>query len=47
METMDEALTVPKWVLIPQIPQILSTQIVCPSPKVWDFDKKKSFIRRP
>ena len=26
---------------IPQMPQILSAQIVCPSPKVWDFDEKR------
>ena len=46
MENMDKGLTVPKWVLInrPKIskmPQNLSAQIVCPSPKVWDFDEKK------
>ena len=46
MENMDKGLTVPKWVLInwpkiPQMPQNLSAQIVCPSPKVWDFDKKR------
>ena len=44
MEKMDVGLTVPKWVLIdqpkmPQMSQNLSAQIVCPSPKVWDFDK--------
>ena len=38
--------TVPKWVLInrpkiPQMPQNLSAQIVCPSPKVWDFNEKR------
>ena len=43
---MDKGLTVPKWVLInrpkiPQMPQNLSAQIVCPSPKVWDFDEKR------
>ena len=43
---MDKGLTVPKWVLInrpkiPQMPQDLSSQIVCPSPKVWDFDEKR------
>ena len=26
---------------IPQMPQNLSAQIVCPSPKVWDFDEKR------
>ena len=43
---MDKGLTVPKWVLInwpkiPKMPQNLFAQIVCPSPKVWDFDEKK------
>ena len=43
MENMDK---VPKWVLInwpkiPQMPPNLSAQIVCPSPKVWDFDEKR------
>jgi hypothetical protein len=37
MENMDKGLTVPKWVLIvwpkiPQMPQNLSAQFVCPSP---------------
>ena len=46
MKNMDKGLTVPKWVLItwpkiPQMPQNLSAQIVCASPKVWDFDKKR------
>ena len=46
MKNIDKGLTVPKWVLInwskiPQVPQNLFTQIVCPSPKVWDFDEKK------
>ena len=46
MENMDKGLTVPKWVLtnrpkIPQMPQNLSAQIVCPSPKVWNFDGKR------
>jgi hypothetical protein len=50
MENMDKELTVSKWVLmvrpkIPQMPQNLSAQFVCPSPKVWDF-KKKGFIGR-
>jgi hypothetical protein len=50
MENMDKGLKVPKWVLInwpktPQMPQKISAQIVCPSPKVWDFNFKfKSFI---
>ena len=42
MENMDKELTVPKWVLIvwpkiPQMPQKLSAQNVCPSPKIQDF----------
>ena len=46
MENMDKGLTVPKWVLInwpkiPQMPQNLSAQIVCPSPKIWYFDEKR------
>ena len=46
MENMDKGLTVPKWVLInwpkiPQMPQNLSAQIVCPTPKVWDVDEKR------
>jgi hypothetical protein len=44
MKNMDKGLTVPKWVLInlpniPQIPQNLSAQLFCPSPKVWYFDE--------
>jgi hypothetical protein len=51
MGNMDKGLTVPKWVLIvlpknTQMTQNLSAQFVCPSPKVWDFNKK-SFIVRP
>ena len=49
MKNMDKGLTVPKcakWVLInrPKIlpkPQNVSAQIVCQSPKVWDFDEKR------
>ena len=46
MKSMDKGLTVPKWVLIdqPKIPQMsqnLSAQIVCPSPKFWDFVEKR------
>ena len=46
MENMDKELTVPKWVLIYrpkilQMPQNLSAQIECPSPKAWDFDEKR------
>ena len=41
MENMDKGLTVPRWVLInrPKLPQI-----VCSSPKGWDFDKKKNAL---
>ena len=51
MENMDKGLTVTKWVLIvwlkiPQMPQNLSAQFVCPSPKVLDFNEK-GFIGRP
>ena len=46
MEKMDKGLKVPKWVLINwpkilQMPQNLSVLIVCPSPKVKDFDEKR------
>ena len=39
MENMDKELKVPKWVLIvllkiPKMPQKISAQFVCPSPKV-------------
>ena len=48
MENMQKGLTVPKWVLInqpkiPQMPQNLSDKIVCPSPKVWNFDDKRFY----
>jgi hypothetical protein len=45
---MDKGLIVPNWVLIngPKIPQNLSAQIVCPSPKVLDFDEQ-SLIGHP
>ena len=38
-----------KWVLmdrpkITQMGQHLFSQIVCPSPKVWDFDEKKALL---
>ena len=44
MENMDKRLTVSKWVLTfwpkkHQLPQNLSAQFVCPSPKVWGFDE--------
>ena len=46
MENMDNSLTVPKWVLrnwpkIPKMPQNLSAQFLCSSPKVGDFDEKR------
>ena len=45
---MDKGLTLPKWVLIdwpkiPQKPQNLSAQFVCPSPKVLDFNDKRLY----
>ena len=49
MKNMDKGLTVPKWVLIvwpkiPQMPQNLSAQFVCPSPKVLDFNEKRLYL---
>ena len=46
MKNMDKGLTEPNWVLIswpkiPQMPHKLSAQILCRSPKVWDFDEKR------
>ena len=43
---MNMGLTVPKSVLInqPEMPKNLSAQIVCPSPKVWDFNEKKASL---
>ena len=47
MESMDKGLTVPKWVhwivrpKIPLMPQNLSAQFVCPSPKVLEFNEKR------
>ena len=46
MENTDKELTVPKWVLIvgakiTKMPQNLSAQFVCPSPKVLDFNEKR------
>ena len=46
MKKMDKGLVVPKWLLIarpkiPQTPQSLSVQFVCPSPKVLDFNEKR------
>ena len=42
---MNKGFTVVKWVLIvwpkiPQMPQNLYAQFVCPSPKVLDFNEK-------
>ena len=50
MDKMDKGLTVPKWVMvvrpkIPKMPQKLSVQFVCSSPKVLDFNEK-GFIGR-
>ena len=28
------------WTKIPQMPRTLSAQVVCPSPKIWNFDEK-------
>ena len=56
MKNMDKGLTLPKWVLlvrpkVPQMPQNISAQFVCPSPKVLDFNEKKlhwaSIVRAP
>ena len=49
MENMDKGLTIPKWVLIvwpkmPQMPQNLSAQFVCPGPKILDFNEKKASL---
>ena len=40
---MDKGLTLPRRVLIigQKYPQNLSAQIVCPSPKDWEFDEKR------
>ena len=43
---MEKGLTVSKWVLIvhpkiPQMPQSLSAQFVCPSPKVLNIVEKR------
>ena len=48
MENIDKGLTVPKWLLIvwlkiPQMPQNLFAQFVCPSPKVLDFNEKRLY----
>ena len=49
MENMDKGFTAPKWVLIvrpkiPQMPQNLSAQFVCSSPKVLDLNEKKASL---
>ena len=49
MENMDKGLTLPKcvlivWPKIPQMSQKLSAQFVCPSPKVLDFNEKKTSL---
>ena len=46
MENMNKGLTVSKWEpivqpKIPQMPQNLSAQFVCPSSKVLDFNEKR------
>ena len=46
MENMDKEHTVPKWGLIvwpkiPKMPQSLSAQFVCPSPKVLNIIGKR------
>ena len=42
MENMDKVLTISKWVpKLPQTPQNLFAQFVCPSPKVLDFNGKR------
>ena len=49
MENMDKVLTVSAK-NTPNVPNF-SAQIVCPSPKVWDFDEKRlhwaSVVRDP
>ena len=45
MENMDNEPKIPKWVLIvqqkiPQMPQKVKDQFVCPSPKFGIFGKK-------
>ena len=46
---MDKGLTVPKWVLIawpkiPQMPQKISSQYVCPTKKVWNLKKSSLWV---
>ena len=48
-KNLEKGLTVSKWLLInrpkiPQMPQKCSAQFVCPSPKVWDFQKKRNSL---
>ena len=45
---MDNGLTVPKWVLIvcpkiPQMPENLLGQFVCPTPNILDFNEKRLY----
>ena len=48
MENTDKGLNVPILLInrtkATQMPQNLSAQIVCLSPKVWDFDEKKASL---
>ena len=44
MENMDKELTVPKWVLIAQMPQKISAQNVCPSQKFEIFEKGSLWV---
>ena len=51
MENIEKQPTVPKWVQInqpeiPPKPPNLSTLFVCPSPKIWNFDKKAALVIR-
>ena len=51
IQNMDKELRVPEWVLIvwpkiPLMPQTLSAQFVCSSPKILDFNEK-GFIKCP
>ena len=45
MENMDKVLIGPNWVLIngPKITK-KPQNFICPSPKVWDFDEKKTSL---
>ena len=41
MENMDKGLSVPKWVLIPQMPQNLSVDLSAQAQKLWISIKKR------